>query len=391
MCWVRRLVLCALIVAVLFGSTPSGQSPVPPRSPANPGTPQRPARDNPIRAQAPPAAVGGIRGRVSAAGSGQPLVKARVSFSSDTGAVADPIFTDANGVFAFPDLPAGHYTFSAEKAGYARARYGSKGPIDPPMEIAVVGGRVVQGLDVALTKGAAIVGRITDELGDPIVGGVVSLGAVQSVGSEMRLVSVAHGTAETNDLGEYRIGDLPAGRYFVSVAGAGLGTMPSGMPREWERLKAWGPTFFPGSGSLANATPIALSAGEERRSVDFVVVPQRPAQRLTRHGRRVSGGWHRRTGATAVTAAEGWPAELDYVRPSGPDTGRPLFPPTQRQTRVWHASAWRPCPVASDPETGSPSRTRARPARSSTSRSRLATLTCRSTLRWHLCRVSRAV
>jgi carboxypeptidase family protein len=276
----RRIALCALGVAALaalFGSTPSGQSPAPPRSPATPGG-RRPARDNPVRAQAPPSSSGAIRGRVIAAGSGQPLVKARVSFSSDSGAHADPIFTDTNGVFAFPDLPAGHYTLSAEKTGFARARYGSKGPSDPPMEITVggpgdPGGRVVQGLDIALIKGAAVLGRIVDELGDPIVGGIVSLGAVQAIGSELRLTPVARGTAETNDLGEYRIGDLLPGRYFVSIAGAGLGTMPSGMPREWERLKAWGRTFFPGTVSVVNATPVAIGTGEERGSVDFVVVP----------------------------------------------------------------------------------------------------------------------
>ena len=271
------------MAALLWGPASSAQSPVPPRSPANP---QRPPRDNPVRAQAPPPDAGGIRGRVIAAGSGQPLAKARVTFSSDTGTAADPIFTDTNGAFAFPNLPAGHYTLSAEKTGYARARYGSSGPFDPPMEITVAGGETMQGLDVALTKGAAIVGRIVDELGDPIVGGIVSLGAVQSVGSEMRLVPVARGMAETNDLGEYRIGDLLPGRYFVSVAGAGLGTMPSGMPREWERLKAWGRTFFPGTGGVVNATPIAIGAGEERGSVDFVVVPGgQPRLQLT-----VTGG-----------------------------------------------------------------------------------------------------
>ena len=274
----RGLLICSLGAAVLLVSRLSGQSPAPPRSPATPGG-TRPARDNPARAQAPQPEAGGIRGRVIAAGSGQPLAKARVSFSSDTGVTANPVFTDVNGAFAFPDLPAGHYTLSAEKTGYARARYGSRGPFDPPMEITVAGGpgssgsSVVQGLEVALVKGAAIVGRITDELGDPIVGGIVSLGAVQSIGSDLRLVPVARGTAETNDLGEYRIGDLLPGRYFVSVAGAGLGTMPSGMPREWERLKAWGRTFFPGTGGLTNATPIAIVEGEERGSVDFVVVP----------------------------------------------------------------------------------------------------------------------
>ena len=125
----------------------------------------------------------------------------------------DPVFTDANGAFAFSELPPGHYTISADKTGYARSRYGAKGPFDPPMEIAVAAGGTVQDPRYrADESGAAVFGRIGDELGDPIVGGIVSVAAVQSIGSELRLVTIDRGTAETNDLGEYRIGDLLPGR-----------------------------------------------------------------------------------------------------------------------------------------------------------------------------------
>jgi hypothetical protein len=234
---------------------------------------------------------------VVAAASGQPLVKARVRFSTDSAAISDAVFTDVNGVFTFSGLPAGHYTLSAEKAGYAPLRFGSKSPVDPPAEITVAGA-VVNGIDVALVKGAAVVGRISDDQGDPIVGGLVSLSAVQLLGSELHLVTVPRGTAETNDLGEYRIGDLPAGRYFVNVAGAGLGTLPSGMPREWERLRAWGRTFFPGTASLGSATPMAITTGEERGNVDLVVLPA--AQAMLRLS--ITGG----TASTpaGVTAAQ---------------------------------------------------------------------------------------
>ncbi len=206
-----------------------------------------------------------------AAATGQPLAKARVRFSTDSAAISDAVFTDVNGVFTFSGLPAGHYTLTAEKAGYAPLRYGSKSSFDPPAEITVAGA-VVDGINVALLKGAAVIGRISDDEGEPIVGGVVSLSAVQLLGSELHLVAIPRGRAETNDLGEYRIGDLPPGRYFVNIEGAGLGTMPSGMPREWERLKAWGLTFFPGSGGIANATPLALVTGEERSGVNFEVL-----------------------------------------------------------------------------------------------------------------------
>jgi hypothetical protein len=128
-----------------------------------------------------------------------------------------------------------------------------------------------------MAKGAAIVGRVTDETGDPVVAAQLSLGMVQMIGTEAHLVPVPRQLSETNDLGEYRIGDLPAGRYFLSAAGAGLGSVPNGMPREWERLAAWGPTFYPGVASLADASAIVVSTGEERPATDFAVLPVSPA------------------------------------------------------------------------------------------------------------------
>lgn len=199
----------------------------------------------------------------------RPLVKARVTISGPT--PVDPTFTDESGRFEFAGLAPGSYVLTAEKTGYARTRYGSKGTLDPTSEIDVEAA-TVDGIDIHLPKGAAIYGRISDSGGDPIVGTEVSVSAVQTIGDQLRLVSVPRPIVETDDLGEYRIGGLPAGRYFVNVSGAGLGSLPSGMPREWERLVAWARTYYPGSASLSGAIPIALGVGEERGAVDFRVV-----------------------------------------------------------------------------------------------------------------------
>ena len=237
--------------------------------------PPRPARDNPIVRSQPAlraSATGRIRGRVLAGDgpSARPLAKARVTVAGPTDVA--PIFTDASGRFDLPGLKPGTYILTAAKTGYVRTRYGSRRTLDPAIEIDVESGTTVDGVDIILPKGAAIFGRITDPGGDPVVGGEVSVSAVQAVGGELRLVSVPQPVVETNDLGEYRVGDLSAGRYFLVVDGAGLGTMPSGMPREWERLTAWGRTFFPGVAALTGAVPITLGIGEEHGGTDFVVV-----------------------------------------------------------------------------------------------------------------------
>ena len=88
------------------------------------------------------------------------------------------------------------------------------------MPLDVADGAVVEGIEIRLPKGAAIMGRIVDELGDPVVAVPVSVGFIQVIGSETRFVPIARPASDTNDRGDFRVGGLAAGRYYVSVAGA---------------------------------------------------------------------------------------------------------------------------------------------------------------------------
>jgi hypothetical protein len=127
-----------------------------------------------------------------------------------------------------------------------------------------------------MAKGAAVFGRILDELGDPMVGARVSVSVVRIEGNSRRIESVPGATAETDDLGEYRVGGLPAGRYLLSVTGGPAGAM-SISPASFGRRIGWGRTFYPSGASSSGAAPIELSAGEERGATDLTVVPFRPA------------------------------------------------------------------------------------------------------------------
>jgi hypothetical protein len=215
------------------------------------------------------------------------LPKTRVTLFSDNGNAPPPVFTDANGNFLFESLAAGHYTLLAEKTAYGRLRYGARTELDPPSEIDIEAGSPVEELLVHLTKGAAIFGRVSDEFGDPVVGGQVSLAIAQTVGDGIRTVPVARPAVLTDDRGQYRIGDLPPGRYFVILAAGNLGSTVPGTPREWERLAPWGKTFYPGGASVSEATPIVLGPGEERGAVDFPVRSRERAQ-LRLNGTNVS-------------------------------------------------------------------------------------------------------
>jgi len=237
-----------------------------------------PPRDSRAPDQAAGTAI--IRGRVVSGGSesASPIRDARVSVSAPAGTI-DPVFTDGSGRFELKGLAAGRYTITAEKTGFVKTRYGSKNDLDPPISVDVGDATAVDGVEIRLLKGAAIAGRIVDELGDPVVGASVSVGFLRAAGAETQLVSVSRPGSATDDRGEYRVGGLPAGRYYVTVAGSSEGSVIAGAPAEWVRtVVGWDRTSYFASPSLAGATPIVLGAGEERTGVDFALAPSRPAK-----------------------------------------------------------------------------------------------------------------
>jgi carboxypeptidase family protein len=206
-----------------------------------------------------------------------PIRNARVSVSPPSDAI-DPVFTDGSGRFEFTRLAAGRYTLVAEKTGFVRTLYGSKNDLDPPIPVDVGAGAAVDGIDIRMPRGAAIQGRVVDELGEPVVGASVSAGFLRSAGGDTRFVGLSRPGSETDDRGEYRIAGLSAGRYYVSVAGSSEGSFISGAPQEWARTISWSRTFYFASPGIAGASPIVLGTGEERAGVDLVLVPSRPAK-----------------------------------------------------------------------------------------------------------------
>ena len=264
-------------IAVLGAVALSAQAPQRP-------TPQSPPRDTRPSRPVPPAGIapinGVIRGQVvtDRTDAPVPIAKARVAVTGATSEV-EPVFTDSRGRFEF-SLPAGHYTISAEKTGFAATRYGAATLFDPLVPIELQSGATEE-IEIRMPKGAAIFGRIIDDLGDPVVGARVSAGVVWMEGLNRRFQPVSKTPAVTDDLGEYRIGGLPPGRYLLNVAApsAFAVTITSfDLDAPPARRIGWGKTFYPSGSSSAGATPIDLATGEEHGGVDVTLVPFRPAR-----------------------------------------------------------------------------------------------------------------
>src|SRR2546421_10964162 len=76
------------------------------------------------------------------------------------------------------------------------------------------------------------------------------------------------GGAATNDLGEYRMFDIAAGRYFLKSTPRGERFMGPGAAPETEE---YAPVFYPGVSDVRGAVMLDVQPGQTMRGVDMVI------------------------------------------------------------------------------------------------------------------------
>lgn len=207
------------------------------------------------------ASTGSIRGRALAATTSAPLRNARIELENAARNVVSTVLADAEGQFTLAGVSAGVYTLAVAKPGYVKTRFVADEDTDRTnrTQIRVAEGATVEGLDVRLPKSGAITGRIVDGLGEPLMGIAVTADRV----GESAQISAG---GETDDLGQYRIGGLPAGRFQISVRL--LADVLVSRPRvSTGRTRL----YYPGTDEASQAQAVEVLAGEERSNIDFGV------------------------------------------------------------------------------------------------------------------------
>ncbi|HEY7405048.1 MAG TPA: carboxypeptidase-like regulatory domain-containing protein [Candidatus Angelobacter sp.] len=230
------------------------------------------------------AALCSLRGVVVTAGTGLPLKAATVILVSmspeevqagaEPGLLEEEDFTettDSSGHFVFDHVPAGNYVLRGSKPGFISATYHSPDG-DAGARIELKPGNKVDNLQLLLTRGAVIFGRITDEDGEPAAGVQVD---VESPALRRDGYDSGHSTryGMTNDLGEYRIYGLPPGRYYVTAADTGFGDAATSAIVTTGRKKprhTYPRIFYPGVFRITEAEKIRVRAGQEVH-IDFLL------------------------------------------------------------------------------------------------------------------------
>jgi hypothetical protein len=163
------------------------------------------------------------------------------------------VSTDGEGKFLFAGIEPGAYSLVATRNGFAQSRH--------VISIRLEGGQKSTGQLVLMMPHAVITGRVLDPEGDPVTGADVQAQAVTWSGGR-RLSRVAGAT--TNDLGEFRIFGLPAGKYYLSATFTGGQLEGTG--------EAFGVTYYPRTTDAAAAAPLQVGAGAQLRNIDIMLV-----------------------------------------------------------------------------------------------------------------------
>src|SRR5262245_27836554 len=179
---------------------------------------QQPPRDTSAQrttSDAVPTAKGRIAGRVLTADTGRPVSRARVFINAAAVPGGRGTLTDAEGAYAFTELPAGRYTVQVSKTGFISLSYGKRRPLMAGTPLQLNEAQQLSGIDFRLPRGSVIAGHVLDESGDPMPGISVQVMRYEYAQGGRQLVPA--GTAQTDDQGAFRVWGLNPGSYYVSA------------------------------------------------------------------------------------------------------------------------------------------------------------------------------
>jgi protocatechuate 3,4-dioxygenase beta subunit len=212
-----------------------------------------------------------IRGVVSNSSTGGPVVRARVMLSNAEGAATGilSVTSDAAGNFSFRGIRPGQYRLRATRAGFlfgsASSRSSSAG-----LPITVGAAQDIDNAEIKLTPQGIIAGKVFEGTA-PVSNAIVIAARSSRVDGKTKLAFVSR--TYSNDLGEYRLFDLPPGRYYIGVSyhgGIAPGTSEIGTtdnPQEPSH-EDYVTTLYPEALSLADAVPLDVTPGSVQTSID---------------------------------------------------------------------------------------------------------------------------
>jgi hypothetical protein len=172
------------------------------------------------------------------------------------------VTSDAAGRFEFANVDPGDYQLTVRRDGFANLVLGAKYTAHKTDPILLNAGDRKADFLVRLVPYGSISGSVLDEDGDPIREMAV-LAMTWHYTTNGRELQEARG-ASTNDLGEFRIFDVPAGKYFIKV-GQRKVQINSGP----DSAEDYASVYYPGFPQVSGAIVQEVTPGAQLRNLIF--------------------------------------------------------------------------------------------------------------------------
>ena len=222
-----------------------------------------------------------LSGTVVNAITGEPLAKVRILASgagSDSGSTPSTV-TDAKGRFTLVNLAPGRYELKGQRNGFLDGVYGARQAEGNGTPVALEAGQEIKDLQLKLTPFGVIAGTIRDSDGEALARLTVTVHRVRFEHGRRQIVQA--GGAYTDDLGQYRIPDLPPGKYYVfaeAVKAADFGSMSRAetitedhSPKGSTQPQTLVPALYPGVQDPASAKTVEVGAGARVTGIDITL------------------------------------------------------------------------------------------------------------------------
>jgi hypothetical protein len=226
-------------------------------------------------AQDPEAGTSRIEGQVLNDANSTPLRRARVTLHPfQAGSAATTVEADDSGNFVIRDIAPGPYSLSGHRDGYLDTNVAYRSGLRMASGFTIGEKQSVTGVTLRLRPWAVISGKIHYDDGEPAIGVRVDIYRQFHVRGKTQYSAVA--ATLTNDLGEYRIHNLPAGGYYISASPSSAQPDRDLQPpvdAQGKELPVFGyaTSFYPDTFKLNEAVPVHLETGRELGGIDLVL------------------------------------------------------------------------------------------------------------------------
>lgn len=254
-----KLLTCFALLALILSAQPQQQQSTAPQ-------------------ESKPEDLGAVEGLVLSNATGEPVRKAELRMmGTERTAGGVPLsysaVTDAGGKFTIKDLEPGKYRLSIHRTGFVDMQYGARGPGRGGTVITLRKAERLKDISIKLIPQAVISGRVADEKNEPLASVQVNAKRYSYFQGKRQLIDA--GTANTNDLGEYRIYGLAPGRYYL-VAAYNQWDYEALQDRSANpTAENYVATYYPGTAEATAAAPVEVGPGVQLRGANLTMAKAR--------------------------------------------------------------------------------------------------------------------